>query len=98
LAFQHFRIQEVEETSDFGIESFKLPVREIPKRSEPLGLFQNSGIGAISDFGIESFKLLVREIPKRSEPLGLFWSSGNHKGRGTTVGCSLEVPKARTSG
>jgi hypothetical protein len=52
--FQYFRIQEVDEASDFGVESFKLPIREIPKIFEPLDQGRLTAVdltkGEISEF------------------------------------------------
>jgi hypothetical protein len=54
-ANSHFRNSGIGTTSDFGVKSFKLPVRKIPKISGPLDQGRltavNPAKGKISEFG-----------------------------------------------
>jgi hypothetical protein len=80
---------------------------EIMKRETPKGGSQVSVRGYVRQSqkrGQASVKIPKghrSRIPWDVEPISdilTFQSSGNHKGRGTTVGCSLKVLKAETSG
>jgi hypothetical protein len=101
------RVSGIKEGSVLEIKSFKLSVREIPRR-DIFGtpVFRGSGNRGDRDFGIENCKLPVREIPKRHQscipwdikPFRNFRIWGIIRKEERSLGHSLRSLKAEFSG